>query len=469
MRKIDFIRGLFLTILLLVGAVAGRAEAFETVINNGPSVNRIDVAILGDGYTAGEMAAYRAAAANAMAGYFNEQPYREYQRYFNVHRIDVVSNQSGADHPERSPAVFVDTALNATFNCSGIVRLICVTNSRVNEVISRTLQPSQYDIILVIVNDAQYGGSGGPVAVASTHTDAIELVLHEVGHSFGLLADEYGGNAGPSCNPNVEPGEPNATRATTRGSIKWNHWIDAATAIPTIGTAAATPGLYQGANYCDVGLYRPTNRSKMNVLNNPFEQINVEQHVKRIYSFASPIDSISPASNGVSLAAGQNQAFAVALQSPFTHSLDVVWQVDGQNAGTGPTFNLAAASLSAGEHTVRVAISDATAYVRNDPFNLLKTQRFWTVIVTPAAQTHSVSGRVLSPTGAPLRSVVVVLTDSAGNRRTVTTSSFGVYQFNEISSGSGYTLSAASKRYRFAPHQLEINGSLTNINFFGQE
>src|SRR5204863_7187684 len=130
-------------------------------------------------------------------------------------------------------------------------RLICINQTKVNTIVTATLGPTQHDMVLIIVNDSEYGGSGGSVAVASTNSAVVELVLHEEGHSFRFLADEYGGPPPPSCVNTVEPSEPNATKETQRSLIKWNAWIDAATAIPTTTTLPGVPGLYQAAKYCD--------------------------------------------------------------------------------------------------------------------------------------------------------------------------------------------------------------------------
>ena len=105
------------------------AEPVETIINNGSATNRVDIVVLGDGYTSAEMQKYKNDVQAAMTQFFNGEPFHEYRNFFNVHRIDVVSNQSGADHPERFPPLSVDTALDATYNCSGIQRLICVNIS----------------------------------------------------------------------------------------------------------------------------------------------------------------------------------------------------------------------------------------------------------------------------------------------------------------------------------------------------
>jgi hypothetical protein len=180
-------------VALLLSSVppAAWGEPVTTIRANGDSANRVDIVILGDGYTASEMAKYASDVEVFVQGMFLQDPLREYQRYFNVHRIDVTSSESGADHPEQIPAVFRDTALDATYNCAAIFRLICVSIPKVNAVLSASIAPDMRDVIVVVVNDTEYGGSGGVIAVASIHPAVVELVLHELGHSFGLLADEY--------------------------------------------------------------------------------------------------------------------------------------------------------------------------------------------------------------------------------------------------------------------------------------
>ncbi len=371
-------------LLIAIATSPASAEPFETIVNNGDPANRVDIAIVGDGYTAGDMTKYRNDVAQFVAGWFAQEPYLEYSTYFNVHRIDVISNESGADHPERDPQVFVDTAFNATYNCGGIQRLICVSTGTVNQVIGASLPPSHYDIKLVIVNDPEYGGSGGSVAVASTHASAVELILHEVGHSFGLLADEYTGG-GPSCNPNVEPSEPNATRETMRALIKWNVWIDPSTPIPTATTTPGIPGLYEGARYCDQGLYRPTHNNKMRTLGRPFEQINSEQHVKRIYNFVSPIDSVSPSEDTVTIDTTESQIFSVAAPEPLTHSLTVQWRLNGQPFGSAVQREIDGSVFGEGVYTLSAEVNDPTTFVRNDPSMVLRESFEWTLIIEAAS------------------------------------------------------------------------------------
>jgi IgA peptidase M64 len=382
------------------------AEPTETIINNGDAANRVDIAILGDGYTAAEMDKYRNDVQALMTQFFNNEPFREYRNFFNVHRIDVISAQSGADHPERS--FFVNTALDATYNCSGVQRLICVNTSKVNTILGNSVAPAQRDMVFVIVNDPEYGGSGGSVAVTSTNQEVLELILHELGHSFGLLADEYGGPPPPVCNNTFEPSAVNATKATDRSLIKWNHWIDANTPIPTFTTSDGVPGLYQGAVYCDTGLYRPTFGSKMRFLGRPYEQINTEQLIRRIYNVVSPLDASQPSASEITFTTAQSQSFSVTPLMTLSGTVKVDWFLDGvfQSTGTGFTVN----NLSSGAHSVDAVVKDTTAQVRKDTENLLSDSRRWNLTV------NGVSTPTPTPTPTP---APVLLVDENSNHGAV--------------------------------------------------
>lgn len=357
------------------------ANDVVTIQKTGDSSNRIDLVFVADGYTAEEQDKFAADVQKIVDGAFAQEPWKEYKNYFNVHRIDVASPESGADHPERNPAVYKNTAFDATYNCGAIQRLICVDVGAVLDAAAAALQPSQRDMLVVVVNDPEYGGSGGSVAVTSVHADAVELVLHEVGHSFALLADEYGGGQGPSCSGGIEPPEANATKETERDRIKWKLWIDASTMLPTTTTTAAVPGAYQGSRYCDVGLYRPTYNSKMRSLGFPYEQINTERFVVRFYAFVSPIDAVSPSAQALSLVRGTTRVFTVTATHPATHGLEILWSVDGETRGTAAQLSLDTTTLSPGSHTVEVEVRDPTTMVRNDPNQALIETRAWTVFI----------------------------------------------------------------------------------------
>ena len=348
-----------------------------TVLDSGPAANRVDIAILGDGYTSAELGKYRADADTVVAQFFADAPYNEYRPYFNVRLAGVVSQQSGADHSERSPAVYVDTALDAAYNCAGTVRLICVNDEKVRAVLEATFAPAERDIVLVVVNDAQYGGSGGQWAVASTHSLSGILALHETGHSFGLLGDEYSGPG--SCSDQPEPLGPNLTKQTDRTLIKWRHWISGTTPVPTTSTEQELPGLYEGGWGCTDDMYRPTYDSVMMSTRVSFwGPINREQLVKRIYNFVSPLDAAEPA--GPSVTVGKDTTFRVAPMKPTDGTLEVTWYLNGISTGaTGNAITIASASLPTGT-VVEARLQDRTPWVIQDPEALLRETRQWTIV-----------------------------------------------------------------------------------------
>jgi hypothetical protein len=373
----------FTSALLLVAAIAqpALAQPVTTIVNGGPSTNRIDLVVIGDGYTTADLPKYAADVQEFVIGMFQQQPFSEYQAYFNVHRLDVISAESGVDHPETE--TYKNTALDATYNCNGVQRLICADYYKVLDVVTAVMLPSERDAILVLVNDDTYGGSGGAFAVSSTHPDGVDIVLHELGHSVGLLADEYAGGGG-ICDSSVEPAEPNVTASTTRATIKWNAWIDASTDIPTESFAADVPGLYVGAKYCDSGIYRPTYDSKMRTLGVPFERINTEQLIKRYYNWAAPIESSSPTPGVVTVTQGHTEHFSITTLVPASHTLERTWRVDGQSAGVEGSLVLDTSLLSIGDHSIVATAYDSTPDVRSDPDRILAQSVSWVLRVGPS-------------------------------------------------------------------------------------
>jgi hypothetical protein len=382
-----------MTTLLTIMAAVAQAEQSHTLLANGPSENRIDIVLLGDGYTAAQLGAFADDVKAVVGRIFAENPFQTYRPYFNVRYVDVVSRQSGADHPERD--AFVDTALRSFYNCADIQRLICVDEGIVHDVLLRSVGPDQQDVVIVLVNDQEYGGSGGSIAVSSVHSESAELVLHEVGHSFGLLADEYAED-GLNCENEYEPIEPNVTIVTSRSKIKWAKWIDAGTPVPTWTFEPDQPGLYEQGKYCQTGMYRPTYESKMRTLGYPFQQINTEQLVKRMYNLVTPIDEALPYAARVAVVQGERVQFSVRTVRPADHGLRILWTLDGQRAPGAAALAVDTLSLSTGEHQITATVADTTAFVRNDPAHVLSETHTWTLEVvgrTPPLV------RVLSPNG----------------------------------------------------------------------
>ena len=357
------------------------AEPVTVVRRNGPNYNRINIAILGDGYTSEELTKYSTDVDLLLADLFGESPFSEYESYFNVRRIDVVSNESGADHP--ADGIFRDTALGAAYDCADIARLICVDDAAVLSVLERSVTGNLRDIVLILVNDDEYGGSGGRFAVSSTNEQSSELMMHELGHSFGLLADEYVTEGGSGCDNTVEPPEVNVTRESMRESIKWSYWIEPDTPVDPGPATAGVVSAYEGAKYCESGLYRPTWDSKMRSLERPFEQVNTEQLIRRIYNWVSPIDAVSPEVD--ELRSDRCEFLDFFVQTPdeadgLPGTLETTWRVDGRVFATGDSLTLVSCALPAGWHGVEAEVQDMNPAVRRDPDDALVESYRWRVL-----------------------------------------------------------------------------------------
>jgi hypothetical protein len=407
-------RDLLLAVACLV--LCGRGVAAQTVVPvalNGDAANRLDILFLGDGYTSAEMSKFSADVDAAVAGILAQPPFDDYRQYLNIRRIEMASAESGVSHPNLG--ITRDTAFGAYYNCSGIERLICVDMSKVLSVSQAAVPANQRDLIIVLVNDPEYGGSGGTVTVASLNTSSIELVLHETGHTLGLLADEYGGPPPPACDDTSEPSAVNVTKQTDPTKIKWGAWIDASTRIPTTSATNGVPGLFVGAMYCDSTLYRPVYSSKMRALGQAFWQIDVEQLIRRIYAFVDPIDAVSPpTSSPIALRADGTQIFSVTTPLPVSHALNVGWFLDGHLQSSGADYTVSERGLAAGSHTVQVVVTDPTSDVRGDPQGLLTAQAAWTVTAPGPTFTMTADRTSLTLVRGQAGTVALTVAPSAG-------------------------------------------------------
>jgi hypothetical protein len=361
----------FISLLLLCAAssaLASRARAvYTTFLNNGPPSNRVDIVFLGDGYTASELGLYQTHINAMMNHFFNEgeEPFLRYHNYFNAHRIDVISQQSGADDP--SVGLFVNTALDARYLYDGVTqRLLGITDGKASSALASGLNGAfTADMRLVTVNATQYGGSGGIYTVyAGGNSSATDIALHELGHSFSGLADEYGGNAGSYVGS--EPSQPDLTKDST--GAKWSRWLGYNQ--PGIGTI----GAYEGGGYFDHGLYRPSPNSKMRSLGQPFDAVSREEIILDIYRRVDPLDSWL----------GNSQT----LQNPANLWVDSIdpaiirheWYVNGSlvPGATGEQFNPLDYGFGSGVYTIKAHNFDPTDWVRIHP-ELLTQDIAWTV------------------------------------------------------------------------------------------
>ncbi len=204
-----------------------------TVFENGPSDRKIDLLILGDGYTAAEMSTFHADVKRLVEVLFSVSPFRERRGDFNVRAIDTPSTDSGVDRP--SDGVYRRTALNTSYDIFGSERYVLAPD---NVTVREAAAQAPYEFMEILVNGEKYGGGGiyNLFATAATKSGSTPYVfVHEFGHHFAALADEYYTSdvAYETSPPTVEPWEPNITALLDPAALKWKELVAAGTPVPT--------------------------------------------------------------------------------------------------------------------------------------------------------------------------------------------------------------------------------------------
>ena len=337
-----------------------------SVTQSGDSQNRVDLVLLSEGYTASELGKFEEDVRQIVDGYFKENIYNEYKNHFNVWRVEVASNQSGAGNGQP-----IDTKFGGYRNCYNIERLLCVDEDKVMNYLKSIMPANAMDKILVVVNTEDYGGSGGQVAAISLAPESIYLALHEMGHSFANLADEY---AIGDCR-RYEPNKANATADST--GAKWQHWSDVDTNI----------GVYEGSMYCARDMYRPTQNSMMKELGQPFYAVNESEIVRRIYSFVEVIDAVSPEQTDISMNMGESKEFTIMPVDTASNTVQTIWYLNDQQVGEGSNFIFNSSNYQEGVYNLKAVTSDETSHVIKDPNQLLVSQYTWIINLGESAPT----------------------------------------------------------------------------------
>ena len=383
------------------------SQVFETVpiLENGPRDKRINMVILGDGFTAGQQADFVADASNLVDYLFNKSPFNQYKNYFNVYAVKVISAESGVKHPgtatDVTEPVFAvsnpNNFLGTTFDV-GVHR--CVYSNTTN-VVSSVLASNvpDFDIAFVLGNSPEYGGCGGTYAFVSNHPSASEIVVHELGHSFGKLADEYWfSGTGES---------PNKTKNNNAATNKWKNWIG----LNNVGIFPYTES---------PTWFRPHQNCEMRFLDREFCSVCKQQLVERVHTLQNPIDSFTPTNSSAINLTGPI-TFSVNEILPVPNTLANTWSVNGTAISeTSSIATLSPSDFINGVNTVLFTVVDKNTLLKVDNHeNLHVSTISWTVTKSLAVVDINASQRNFQVYPNPAKSQIFIK-DETKNLKNIT-------------------------------------------------
>jgi hypothetical protein len=220
------------------GAISAEPPArgvtvIDSAIGGAPQVT-LDIAVVGEGYVEDEVATFRQDLEHFTNVLFRYQPYDTLRSRISIRGVIKASADSGCDEPGRG--VWRDTALGASFGSLGSPRYLLTENNRALRDIAANVP---YDTLVIMVNHSRYGGGGlyGTYCVFTAHNRWSDyLLVHEFGHSFAGLADEYytSSVAYTDFYPRgTEPAQPNITALLDPDNLKWKDLVADGTPLPT--------------------------------------------------------------------------------------------------------------------------------------------------------------------------------------------------------------------------------------------
>ncbi len=388
---------------------------YAYLVQTGPSRNRVDVCILGDGFKLESQESFDRLADDVPGLFAREDTFREYLDYFNFLRVNLFSKDTGIELSTREK----NTALRGrSGGRSGRTR---VSNQRVFQWLDELPEDDGLAIVFVPSGSRGYGGNG----VVTVGGRADERIFHDFGAAFAGLASE-------SSNSNDGRGDvreaPNLSASKIPEMVPWRHWLEA---------GARDVGIYRGGNGSASGTFKPNVQDCHMSRGNEYCRVCREAVVLAIYRWVDPIDEVLeptphefPFRNDASpLRLGEDQelVFRVRVMQPRSHRLEVRWYlVDAARAPApprGPRRNAIGARDSRGAlrpiqaeplaetrpdrrgiHTLKLEyrdlrpgnwrlicrVRDTTEFrgerwpwVLADPRGLLESERGWWIVVEP--------------------------------------------------------------------------------------
>jgi hypothetical protein len=235
------------------------------MMENGPHEKKVDLVFLAEGYRANEMEKFQKDIKRLTDYMFSMEPYNKHKQDFNLYAVLVPSAESGTDIPGKG--IYKSTAFNSHFYTFDEARYL---TSKDMKSIHDAAAGAVYDQVFVLVNSETYGGGGFYNYLTLTTVDnerSPQVFVHEFGHAFAGLADEYYTSEvayEDFYNLQVEPWEPNITTLVDFDS-KWKSMIADTVPQPTprIEKWDGVVGLFEGGGYLAKGIYSPVMDCRM--------------------------------------------------------------------------------------------------------------------------------------------------------------------------------------------------------------
>lgn len=209
------------------------SEKTFAILENGPAQEKLDIVILGDGYSSKEMEKFRKDAKRLGEVLMNSEPYKSQAKNINIRAVETPAEQSGVNKPHHG--VFKRTPLSVSYSAFDSERYaLTYDNKTVRDVASAV----PYEFMVILVNERTYGGGGIYnlyTTVSADNKFADYIMVHEMGHHMAALADEYYTSSVSYEIPKitVEPWETNVTALFDKNNLKWKDLVEEGTPIPT--------------------------------------------------------------------------------------------------------------------------------------------------------------------------------------------------------------------------------------------
>ena len=272
-------------------AYGGQVIAIE---ENGDPAQKVDLLILGDGYTADETDKFIARAREMTRVLFEASPFKERRSDFNVWALAPAAAESGVSRP--STGIYRDSPLGTSYDAFRSERYVLTYD---NKAFRRIASSAPYDFVEILTNSETYGGGGIYGLYGTTAADSEwgpYVFVHEFGHHFAGLADEYYTSSVAYELPEhiEEPYEPNVTALLDPSKLKWRYLVGEQTPLPTP---------WPKEIYEEHSLAYQVKRSKMREKNVPESEMNKlfrsnQDYVEELFSTAEYRDEVGAFEGG---------------------------------------------------------------------------------------------------------------------------------------------------------------------------